>query len=80
MCGRTSWGVSTTMMGALVMTHSDESWVGFALRNLAQYKVVIVPYLQGIRAVRFNSERAAASSKRSKSKRDRLLNLTIGYL
>ncbi|MGC6429968.1 MAG: proline--tRNA ligase [Jejuia sp.] len=38
----TSWGVSTRLMGALIMTHSDDN--GLVLPpNLAPYKVVIVP-------------------------------------
>jgi len=37
-----SWGVSTRLMGALVMTHSDDN--GLVLPpNLAPYQVVIVP-------------------------------------
>lgn len=38
----TSWGVSTRLMGALIMTHSDDK--GLVLPpNLAPYQVVIVP-------------------------------------
>ncbi len=38
----TSWGVSTRLMGALIMTHSDDN--GLVLPpNLAPFKVVIVP-------------------------------------
>jgi prolyl-tRNA synthetase len=38
----TSWGVSTRLMGALIMTHSDDS--GLVLPpNLAPFQVVIVP-------------------------------------
>lgn len=38
----TSWGVSTRLMGALIMTHSDDR--GLVLPpNLAPYQVVIVP-------------------------------------
>lgn len=38
----TSWGVSTRLMGALIMTHSDDD--GLVLPpNLAPYQVVIVP-------------------------------------
>ena len=38
----TSWGVSTRLMGALIMTHSDDS--GLVLPpKLAPYQVVIVP-------------------------------------
>ena len=38
----TSWGVSTRLMGALVMTHSDDK--GLVLPpKLAPFQVVIVP-------------------------------------
>jgi prolyl-tRNA synthetase len=38
----TSWGVSTRLVGALIMTHSDDSGLVCPPR-LAQYQVVIVP-------------------------------------
>lgn len=39
---QTSWGVSTRMMGALVMTHSDDN--GLVLPpNIAPIKIVIIP-------------------------------------
>ena len=42
----TSWGVSTRLMGALIMTHSDDA--GLVLPpNLAPYQVVIVPIYKG---------------------------------
>jgi prolyl-tRNA synthetase len=42
----TSWGVSTRLMGALVMTHSDDQ--GLVLPpNLAPIQVVIVPIYKG---------------------------------
>ena len=42
----TSWGVSTRLMGALIMTHSDDS--GLVLPpKLAPYQVVIVPIYKG---------------------------------
>lgn len=42
----TSWGVSTRLMGALVMTHSDDN--GLVLPpNLAPFQVVIVPIYKG---------------------------------
>jgi len=42
----TSWGVSTRLMGALVMTHSDDH--GLVLPpKLAPYQVVIVPIYKG---------------------------------
>ncbi|SDQ53546.1 proline--tRNA ligase [Flagellimonas zhangzhouensis] len=43
----TSWGVSTRLMGALVMTHSDDN--GLVLPpNLAPIQVVIVPIYKGM--------------------------------
>ena len=42
----TSWGVSTRLMGALVMTHSDDN--GLVLPpKLAPYQVVIIPIYKG---------------------------------
>lgn len=42
----TSWGVSTRLIGGLIMTHSDDD--GLVLPpNLAPYKVVIVPIYKG---------------------------------
>ena len=44
----TSWGVSTRLMGALVMTHSDDS--GLVLPpNLAPYQVVLIPIYRNSR-------------------------------
>ena len=43
----TSWGVSTRLMGALVMTHSDDN--GLVIPpNLAPIQVVIVPIYKGL--------------------------------
>jgi len=42
----TSWGVSTRLMGALIMAHSDDN--GLVLPpNLAPYQVVIIPIFKG---------------------------------
>ena len=42
----TSWGVSTRLIGALIMTHSDDK--GLVLPpNLAPFQVVIVPIFKG---------------------------------
>ena len=50
----TSWGVSTRLMGALIMTHSDDN--GLVLPpNLAPFQVVIVPIYK-------NDEQLAAIS------------------
>jgi prolyl-tRNA synthetase len=52
----TSWGVSTRLMGALIMTHSDDH--GLVLPpNLAPYQVVIVPIYK-------NDEQLAAISEK----------------
>ena len=51
-----SWGVSTRLMGALIMTHSDDN--GLVLPpNLAPYQVVIVPIYK-------NEEQLAAISEK----------------
>jgi len=51
----TSWGVSTRLMGALIMTHSDDN--GLVLPpNLAPFQVVIVPIYK-------NEEQLAAISE-----------------
>ncbi|MCF7568519.1 proline--tRNA ligase [Sabulilitoribacter arenilitoris] len=51
----TSWGVSTRLMGALIMTHSDDK--GLVLPpNLAPYQVIIVPIFR-------NDEQFEAISK-----------------
>ncbi len=53
----TSWGVSTRLMGALVMTHSDDQ--GLVLPpNLAPYQVVIVPIYKGQEQLDLISEKA----------------------
>ena len=42
----TSWGVSTRLMGALIMTHSDDQ--GLVLPpNLAPFQIVIIPIYRG---------------------------------
>ncbi|MCL4130280.1 UNVERIFIED_CONTAM: hypothetical protein GTU68_024649 [Idotea baltica] len=53
----TSWGVSTRLMGALVMTHSDD--FGLVLPpNLAPIQVVIVPIYRGEEQLQLISEKA----------------------
>ena len=53
----TSWGVSTRLMGALVMTHSDDN--GLVLPpNLAPIQVVIVPIYKGEDQLQMISEKA----------------------
>jgi len=52
----TSWGVSTRLMGALVMTHSDDN--GLVLPpKLAPIQVVIVPIYKGLEQLEVISER-----------------------
>lgn len=54
----TSWGVSTRLMGALIMTHSDDN--GLVLPpNLAPIQVVIIPIYSGREAL----ERIAAEAR-----------------
>ncbi|MAR40201.1 MAG: proline--tRNA ligase [Flavobacteriales bacterium] len=51
----TSWGVSTRLMGALIMTHSDDA--GLVLPpKLAPYQVVIVPIYKGEEQLKAVSE------------------------
>ncbi|MEL1243975.1 proline--tRNA ligase [Flavobacterium sp. DGU11] len=65
----TSWGVSTRLMGALVMTHSDDK--GLVLPpNLAPIQVVIVPIYKG-------DEQFAAISEEAKQLMARLRKLGI---
>ena len=53
----TSWGVSTRLMGALVMTHSDDK--GLVLPpKLAPIQVVIVPIYRGEEQLRAVSDKA----------------------
>lgn len=52
----TSWGVSTRLMGALVMTHSDDQ--GLVLPpNLAPIQVVIVPIYKGAEQLQLIAEK-----------------------
>lgn len=65
----TSWGVSTRLMGALVMTHSDDN--GLVLPpNLAPIQVVIVPIYKG-------DDQLAAISEEAKQLMARLRKLGI---
>ena len=52
----TSWGVSTRLMGALIMTHSDDN--GLVLPpKLAPIQVVIVPIYKGLEQLKAISEK-----------------------
>ena len=62
----TSWGVSTRLMGALIMTHSDDS--GLVLPpKLAPYQVVIVPIYKGEEQLNAVSETALKVKKELES-------------
>jgi prolyl-tRNA synthetase len=63
----TSWGVSTRLMGALVMTHSDDK--GLVLPpKLAPIQVVIVPIYKGEEQLDAISERIAPLVKELRAK------------
>ena len=69
----TSWGVSTRLMGALVMTHSDDN--GLVLPpNLAPIQVVIVPIYK-------SEEQLAAISEKANeiTKELRALGVTVKF-
>ncbi len=64
----TSWGASTRLMGALVMTHSDDS--GLVLPpNLAPIQVVIVPIYKGEEQLAQISVKVQEIIKKLRSKR-----------
>ncbi len=63
----TSWGVSTRLMGALIMTHSDDN--GLVLPpKLAPIQVVIVPIYKGLEQLDAISERVDPLVKELRSK------------
>ena len=55
----TSWGVSTRLMGALVMTHSDDNGLVLPPR-LAPVQVVIIPIYKGSDELRLLDEKLGA--------------------
>ena len=62
----TSWGVSTRLMGALIMTHSDDK--GLVLPpNLAPFQVVIVPIYKNDEQFVMISEKAESIIKELKA-------------
>ncbi len=64
----TSWGVSTRLMGALIMTHSDDN--GLVLPpNLAPIQVVIVPIYKGKEQLEAISVKAKEIMAELKAKR-----------
>jgi prolyl-tRNA synthetase len=63
----TSWGVSTRLMGALIMTHSDDN--GLVLPpKLAPIQVVIVPIYKGEEQLNMISEKALIIKKELEAK------------
>ncbi len=63
----TSWGVSTRLMGGLIMTHSDDN--GLVLPpKLAPIQVVIVPIYKGMDQLDAISEKVAPLVKELRSK------------
>ena len=63
-----SWGVSTRLMGALIMTHSDDN--GLVLPpKLAPIQVAIIPIYKGEEQLAVISEKVAIIVKSLKSKR-----------
>ena len=65
----TSWGVSTRLMGALIMAHSDNNGLVLPPR-LAPIQVVIVPIYK-------NAEQLAAVADRIRPVVDRLRSLGV---
>ena len=69
----TSWGVSTRLMGALIMTHSDDN--GLVLPpKLAPIQVVIVPIYKGMDQLEAISEKVNPLVKELRSK-----GITVKY-
>ena len=69
----TSWGVSTRLMGALIMTHSDNN--GLVLPpNLAPYQVVIVPIYRNEEQLQAISEKVKEITAKLKA-----LGITVKY-
>ncbi|NHF57963.1 proline--tRNA ligase [Flavobacteriaceae bacterium TP-CH-4] len=63
----TSWGVSTRLMGALIMTHSDDN--GLVLPpKLAPIQVVIVPIYKGLEQLEIISEKVSPLVKELRKK------------
>jgi prolyl-tRNA synthetase len=69
----TSWGVSTRLMGALIMTHSDDN--GLVLPpNLAPFQVVIVPIYKNDEQLVAISEKVADITTKLKA-----LGISVKY-
>jgi prolyl-tRNA synthetase len=68
-----SWGVSTRLMGALIMTHSDDH--GLVLPpNLAPFQVVIVPIYKNAEQLAAISEKVAEITSKLK-----VLGISVKY-
>lgn len=69
----TSWGVSTRLMGALIMSHSDDN--GLVLPpKLAPYQVVIVPIYRNMEQLQQINEKVKGIRERLKS-----LGISVKY-
>jgi len=69
----TSWGVSTRLMGALIMTHSDDN--GLVLPpNLAPFQVVIVPIYKNEEQLSAISDKVAEITSKLK-----ILGISVKY-
>tara|TARA_Y100001978_G_scaffold154247_1_gene139648 strand:- start:13 stop:1488 length:1476 start_codon:yes stop_codon:yes gene_type:complete len=69
----TSWGVSTRLMGALIMTHSDDN--GLVLPpKLAPYQVVIIPIYKGKEQLQKLSKKALKIKKQLEK-----IGITVKY-
>ena len=69
----TSWGVSTRLIGALIMTHSDDN--GLVLPpNLAPYQVVIVPIYKNDEQLTQINEKVATLENKLKA-----LGISVKY-
>ena len=69
----TSWGVSTRLMGALIMSHSDDN--GLVLPpKLAPYQVVIVPIYKNLEQLQRVDEKVKGIMERLKA-----LGITVKY-
>ncbi|MGL4327972.1 MAG: aminoacyl--tRNA ligase-related protein, partial [Tannerellaceae bacterium] len=69
----TSWGVSTRLMGALIMTHSDDN--GLVLPpKLAPFQVVIVPIFKGEEQLNAINEKVAEITAKLKA-----LGISVKY-
>lgn len=64
LCHTTSWGMTTRMVGGVVMTHGDERGLVLPPR-LAPYQVVIVPIMRGDSAAVVQAAQALATELRA---------------